>query len=409
MEEIDIIKISINKEDYFEIKGKLNKQSKRLLFDISFEMFEKIFGEEIHKLLLLDINVFERKSKNIYLLDEYGIYYSCIDCIWSVHSKSVVSFSLEAVNLILEGIITDTLDTLEFNKITFKTCYLGYPIHSCYIRDFSSNYDSTKKIKIRVYRDTNFCIDFSVESKKSYNYKKLSKIIYTIIEMVMLLWGDIPNINEIVASNAEKEIKIYYNLVEKYNPVKKKRLGKEILGNITEETINKDNIKKFLKFRKDTKIIYDLYMINVNSSGYVEVKNCNLIQMLEGLHRSIYNTSDNLRCILNYFFDYSKSSRILLTRRDKRKIKDPNTTRVFIYKANNHRNYLSHLNSNQNKNVFYKKENNYAYWKLCMCIRLFILEYLNISYDKEAVKEYVNDIEVWTKKNKLRFSSKVNK
>ena len=60
-----------------------------------------------------------------------------------------------------------------------------------------------------------------------------------------------------------------------------------------------------------------------------------------GLIESIFCSSHNE---LNSSTMLVKSSKKLLTRRDKRKAKYPNNTPIFIYKANNHRNFLSHLN-----------------------------------------------------------------
>lgn len=193
--------------------------------------------------------------------------------------------------------------------------------------------------------------------------------------MIMLMFGDIPTISNIIIDYNNKEIEALFEIVEKYKPKKLKSLGKDILGCITLDTINKANIKKFEQFRKETKIIYDLFMINVNSNGYIEMKNCNLIQLMEGMYKAIVKPKCELRNILLFYFNNSKTSKKILTRRDKRVVQDPNKTPIFIYKANNHRNYLSHLNVKQKKNVFYKLENIYAYWKLCLCVRVFILEY----------------------------------
>ena len=76
----------------------------------------------------------------------------------------------------------------------------------------------------------------------------------------MLIFGDIPIISD-VSIGEEQEIKAYFEMVDKYKAPKKRSNGKEIVGCITEKTLNKDIIKKFERFRSDTKIIFDLYMI----------------------------------------------------------------------------------------------------------------------------------------------------
>jgi len=142
--------------------------------------------------------------------------------------------------------------------------------------------------------------------------------------------------------------------------------------------------------------------------GYKEIKNCNLIQIMEGMYNTLIATNVNLRNILIYYFSNFKTSKKILTKRDKRKSKDPNNTEIFIYKANNHRHYLSHLNLKQNKNVFYGLENIYAYWKLVLSIRVFILEYVGINYNYDYVVKYIKEVDDWAKKQKLRFSARIN-
>lgn len=406
MYKIDIKKISIDGQSFYEVNGELDLEKRSLNFEISFKELKKIFDIEIEELLFGTDNATE-KTRYIYVTDENNKYYSCIECIFSIHVNNNICFKTAAINAILENKISNNIN-IKTNKLIFKMYYLGHSIHSAYIKKYSFNYDYTKKITVNTYTSGDFFIEIIVESKKEYSYLKLSKIIYTFIEMLMLIFGDMPIIEEISLVQNNQSLRLYLDIVDKYNPKKKIRYGKEILGTITERTVNRMTIKKFEEFRKKTKIIYDLFMITINSNGYMEIKNCNLVQIMEGMYKTITGTNIDLRLIIIHFFQHCKSSRKLLSRRDKRKVKDPNNTPIFIYKANNHRNYLSHLNLKQNKNVFYKLENNYAYWKLCMCIRIYILEYLGIEYEKENISKYVKEIESWAKKRKLRFSAKIN-
>lgn len=406
MSDIKIKSISLDKQKFFDVYGLIDIEKRNIQFKIPFEDIKKILGIEIEE-LLFGSDCVMKKLENIYLYDENNILYSCIGCIFSIKAKDSVEFTSVAINIMLENTVTD-LTVLKTNKVTFKTNYMGHSIHAAYIKSYSFSYDSTKRIIVNTYTDDNFNIDITVESRKKYSYEKLSKIIYTYIEMLFLIFGDMPTITEVILLENYKIIKLYFDIVEKYKPKYKKRYGKEILGTITNKSINRESMKNFEKFRKETKIIYDLLMITINSEGYVEMKNCNLVQIMEGLYKTITGTSPDLRPILIHYFTNYNNSKKILTKRDKRKVRDPNNTQIFIYKANNHRNYLSHLNLKQNKNVFYELENNYAYWKLCLCIRVNILEYLKISYDSENISKYVEEIESWAKKNKLRFSLKNN-
>lgn len=402
---LDINKMSFDMITFFEINGKFDKENRKISFKISLEKLEEVFNIDVQNMFFAIDKTME-KIKNVYILCSDGKKYSCLECIFSIYMKEEITFSSVAVNFIFENILTNKTD-IKTKKVTFRSYYIGHSIHSAYIRSYSFNYNHRKKVIIKTYTNENFHIDISVESKNECWYSELKDIIYSVIEIIMLIFGNIPIIYGVDIGN-EQDIKAYFEIVDKYKAPKKKNFGRGIVGSITEKTLNKDIIKRFQKFRKNTKIIYDLFMINVNSEGYKEIKNCNLIQIMEGLYKTLGNPKIELKNILIYFFYYSKSSQKILTRRDKRKVKDPNNTPIFIYKANNHRNYLSHLNLKQNKNVFYKLENIYAYWKLTMCIRLYILEYLNISYECEKIPEYIKEVDNWARKNKLRFSAKIN-
>ena len=402
---LDINKISIDSTNFFEVNGEFDKENKKISFNISFEQLKNIFDIDMEEILFTNDGAME-KTKNIYILCSDGKYYSCLKCIFSVHIQREVAFSSIAVNFIFENTLTNKTD-IKTKKVTFKSYYIGHSIHSAFIKSYSFDYNYKKKVIIKTYTDENFYIDISVESKNECWYSELKDIIYTIIEIVMLIFGDIPIISD-VNIGEEQEIKAYFEIVDKYKAPKKRSNGKEIVGCIKEQTLNKDIIKRFKHFRNDTKIIYDLYMTTINSEGYKEIKNCNLVQIMEGLYKTLGMPKMELRDILIYYFNNSKSSKKILTKKDKRKVKDSNNTPIFIYKANNHRNYLSHLNLKQNKNVFYNLENVYAYWKLTMCIRIYILEYLGISYETDKIPKYVKEVDDWAKKNKLRFSARVN-
>lgn len=406
MSDIKIKSISLDKLNFFDVYGLIDIEKKKIQFKITFEDIKKILGIEIEE-LLFGSDCVMKKLENIYLYDENNALYSCIGCIFSIKVKDIAEFSSVAINIMLENTISDIND-IKTNKVTFKTNYMGRSIHAAYIKSYSFSYDSTKKIFVNAHTDDNFNIDITIESSKKYSYYKLSKIIYTYLEMIFLVFGDMPTITEVLLLENDKTIKLHFDIVEKYKPKYKKRHGKEILGTITNKSINRESMKNFEKFRKETKIIYDLLMITLNSEGYVEMKNCNLVQIMEGLYKTITGTSPDLRPILIHYFTNYNNTKKILTKRDKRKVRDPNNTPIFIYKANNHRNYLSHLNLKQNKNVFYELENNYAYWKLFLCIRVYLLEYLKIIYEKENISKYIEEIENWAKKNKLRFSLKIN-
>lgn len=405
MEEIVIDKISLDMINFYKVDGNLNLESRKISINMSFDDFNRILGISIRDVFYGE-DLYDR-TKNMYILGKNGVYYSCLGCIFGYKTKDMnVTIYSVPVDLILENVLSDTIN-LAVTKVTFKTYFIGHSIHAAYIQSYEFKYSRNYNIKIDKHTNDNFHIDISIESKSPSEYKKMSGVLYHIVEMIKLIFGDIPKINEIVMEYGEENVRLYLGLADKYKFSNKKINGGNILGCITIDSINKDTIKKFERFRKDTGIIYDLFMINTASNGYKEIQNCNLIQIMEGLYKTINKISNNtikLKNILPMYFK-SKNSNKILSKRDKRKVKN-NNTGIFIYKAVNHRNYLSHLNLNSIKSFFYKDENIYAYWKLSMALRIFMLEYLSIEVESEKVLNDIEDIEKWAKKNKLRFRLK---
>ena len=419
MSNLKIKKLSINKINFFYIDGVLDLKSRKLKFQFPVELINYLDG--MKKKSNIETNIMENFWKNVfninnllktvYIIDENEVKYSCINCKYSYKVSSVINVCSISIDYIIENAFMQ-LENIKINQLLFKMYYLKSSIHYFDIEKYSFDYTKTKKIFIEPYVDNeyrNLNINLKIESKINSKYRELSKILYAILELFSLLFGETPTIKQILLND---DIILHLDIVVKYKPYEVKRLDKFVIGNVTINTINKNIINKFLKFRRETKVIYDLFLINLNSDEYFETKNCKLIQIMEGMYKTLKKIPENKKIflydILLFYFNYSKATKKILSRRDKRKIsvKKNNDTQIFLYKARNHRNYLSHLNLTQDKNVFIKHENPYAFWKLSLCIRLFILEILGINYNIDNVEKYVKKVNNWAVINKLRFSSK---
>ena len=147
-----------------------------------------------------------------------------------------------------------------------------------------------------------------------------------------------------------------------------------------------------------------MFMITVNSSNYLEIKNSTYVQLLEGTYRTIISSSDSeLWEMLKYYFKVSPVTNMLLNSYD---LKDSNNkyhTPIFLYKSLNHRNYLSHLNVTVHKNIFYELENNYAQMKFILCLRLTYMNYLGLCADKDKLNKLLTSITKWYEDNNLNF------
>lgn len=401
---------SIDSKSFYDLRGFFNPSKKELSFELDIEQFFKILKVTVAE-ALFDSDKIYKTLKTVYIKTDDNRIFSCINCIFTYNISSDMakkeSFKLVSTDVILENEISEKFD-INTKKVVFKTKYLSSSKYMSYIKNIKFKYDSNKSVELNIYKKEDTIIEISISSTRLHNYNKLSKIIYTILEMITLIIGDMPIIDEVYFYVGDKKSNIYFSVVDKYNPEHKKKNCVDVLGYITEETINKKTIDDFINFRKKTKIIYDLFLININRPNYKEIVNCNFVQMIEGLYKSLISTKDNLVDELKYFYYRTKNAKRILSTRDKRRIKSNEQTEIFIYKAKNQRHYLSHLNSNENKNVFYGLENIYAYWKLSLAIRLFILDYLDIKYDNNLLKNYIDKVNKWAKDNKLRYSLKLN-
>ena len=112
---------------------------------------------------------------NVFLVDENGINYSCLGCIFSYNTKSsVVHFKTTSINYILKNYIGDEKNILT-DKIIFETPYPKHYRYNCYINEFNIKYTSQKVIKINKKIDNlnnKFILIFTVESKVKTKRKK---------------------------------------------------------------------------------------------------------------------------------------------------------------------------------------------------------------------------------------------
>ncbi len=407
---LTIKKISFDNIYYIGINAKLDKDNRVLYLNLNDEEFKKVFNCYYEE--LKDNFHILNKYKKCYIIDENDVFYSCFGCIWGFSRQdffSNIKIYTAPIDIILENKITnEKLDDIKVTGIALKTSYPLYTDFKFHIANFNMNYDKEKRIFVsKTKGDDKYYINLSIKSKKLFKFKTLSKIIYSVLEMFFLILGDIPQLEMITLCDDDSEFILYRELVDKYHQRKRLNPKNEIIGDITPTTINSKTIREFIQFRNNTNIIFDMLMIDMNSNGYLEIKNSSLLQLLEGLSKTIGPIKDeNFRKILAFYFKSNKSTNFILSRRDKKETNVGNsadTDYVFIIKGTGHRNYLSHLDVNTRREVFVKIENNYAYWKLSLCARLYILDYLGIIIDKKLVKQLLHSIDKWAIDKHFRY------
>lgn len=396
-----ITKISIDKQKFYDIDGTLDLDNRVIDFNLSFDKFEDVFGFKARELFLHPERINENRV--IYVCDDNGIYYSCFNCIFGFKYSDPLHIYSAPIDFIIENMLTDTKD-VDINKLTLKTSFPKKYV--AYIADMDFKYSKNKKVSIKKSFDNEkLIINYTIESDEKVKYEKLSTIVYSVLELTFLLLGDIPKIEEVSMMN-DSEIKLYFENAQKYiqrnNIYRSSSNG--ILGYLENKKINGKVIKKFLRFRKDTKILFDLLMIHINGDGYLEMTNSMLVQLLEGFYKTMNpGINKDLREILNEYFISNSEIATLMVKRDLKDGGDFHHTPIFLLKAKEHRHYLSHLNMNESKKVFYQLENIYANWKLCLCLRIYIMQYLSIDVDEMEFDKTKSSIEKWARSHHLRY------
>lgn len=394
MNDIIIKKISTNMIDYIEIDGNLNIELKKMNFEL--------LPKDYNILFTTDPRI-TASNIDFYVIDENDKEYSCIGSVAGLTFGQTIKVKVVTINLIFENLIHNN-ENLKTNYIELETSYPRHYKYCCYIKDFKTKYNKNKTIFIKKkYTDELFKIKISIESKIETKREKLDDLLYSILEIIYLLFGCIPKLEKYTFKFDNKDIITHFNLADKYFQNTKSGSNDDCLSIIDETILTKDLIKTFIKFRKDTSILYDMFMINQNGMNYVEITNSMLVQLIEGTYKTITGLDKKLRYILDFYFIKNSSTNMLLNKKDLKSAKDSFNTPIFLYKAKEHRNYLSHLNMNDNKKVFNGLENNYAKFKLVLCLRLIYMEHLGIIPDNQMLNNIIKSIDNWGVKHKIKI------
>lgn len=346
---------------------------------------------------------------NLILYSDNCLYY-CNNCIFGFNINISGEFSIFCNSI--DYIISNYSNN--YKQLRTKQYEINFELPQCiknnYI-DFNIKFAYNKKIKVnlkKVYRTKLPCLlKLTIVSKHEVSADRLSDLAYKIYELLMIYFGVGLNITSRIFLTDNKKMYFYSSIVDKYSYGVKNSVSFSNFVMIDKNSLNKDTIKKYETFVKETSILKDIYLTIINNDTYREIKINMLLQCIEGFYRCIY---DKKRCltykqILENVFLKNKYCKGVLSRLDKRIVSiNGKNENIFLYKAKNHRNYFSHLNINERKNMFEKKQINYAYWKIILVYRLLLLEYLDVKYDKELLNKIIMDINTYKKENRIRLS-----
>ncbi len=397
---IEVIKVKKNTGEELDINLKLDLERRNILSsDISIDDFNKLFNVK-HRFDYSDI-----QPQNLILYSIDSKYY-CHNCIFGfyIHENAMISIYANSIDYILENGDEKKEDILSYQVIV----ELELPNNYYYIKNiisFSFKYNTMTKVEIeRVINKENIMLSIIVTNKRNVKGKKLMDIAFIIYELIIMCCGTGMKFISRKYINNNNEILFYSSIVNKYSYANKSGMQSKIIIPLNNQFINSQIIKKWLELKGKTALLIDIYFSIINSDNYNEVKINMLIQCIEGFYKSCINDSLELWEILEEAFLKNKQTSFILSPTDKRKIKVGKRKEcIFLFKAKNHRNYFSHLNNQKKKNLFEKKQMNYAFWKINLCFRALILDYMGLIIDKELNTHIIGEIEKFKIKHKIRL------
>lgn len=156
--------------------------------------------------------------------------------------------------------------------------------------------------------------------------------------------------------------------------------------------------KNWLRVRKNTHIIYDIYMNLCSVKYFVEIALSTITNCMEGYYKCIHKqtmkkpiqTKNGIKNVDKDFKDIMKEylnsteGKIIISSTDRKRLK--------IYKKlTNHRNFFAHLD--KRKNRFYGESNLYMLLKIKLLFRVFILKDINQSIEINNLANTIRRIE----------------
>lgn len=388
-----------------EISLELDLQNlKTSFFQIKLKDFITLFSAEeknVRNNLIQKVIVFKNDKKTYY----------CFNCAIQIYFPSEGEYCDLRIKSI-DYIFTDCANKREEIKVDSFTLNLEVKNHLEYLKinflDFSFNED----IQIKISRETRkndkgtsqFFVKITAESRVAVLMNELENICRYIYGLFVLYLGRGIKILERSFFINSQECQYYILEVDKYNYIDKQNSIEFCIHEINDLSLNKTLLNKWIEIENDISLVFDVYLFIKNSDIYNELKLSLTIQILEGFYKSYICKKDlELWKILENVFVKSDNIKDILSSSDKNQViynKQGDTKEEYLYKLINHRNYFSHFNILEKKDVFVGKENNYALYKTDLALRMLILNTLNLIPDNtelinfvERLNEFIKEVE----------------
>ena len=361
-------------------------------------IIEKDISSESYR-FFINIMWEQKIDKLVYLKSEAGKKYTFYDCYLGKHSisdciKITINFNAYITDYFIENIKAYNVDKIEV-KLEYKKFDM-VNIEKSLDKNISFNIGKMHyKVELIFYER------YYKVSLQNDNEQTTEKFIHSFLlfyEFLILNLGYYLEIKEINISKGDKSFIYYYPFSSKYNGTNNYNSYSCVLAKVNNKDI-KIIYKRWLKIRKESHIIYDIYMNVFSVKYFIEIALSTITNCMEGYYKCIHKATlkktvinkkgktkkvdKEFKEIMTEYLN-SNEGKIIFSSIDRQSLK--------IYtKLTNHRNYFAHLD--KKKKRFYGDSNLYMLLKIKLLFRVFILKDINQTIEVDNLQKCIKEIE----------------
>ncbi|MCI8411272.1 MAG: hypothetical protein HFJ40_02265 [Clostridia bacterium] len=352
----------------------------------------------------IDIMWKQKIDKLVYLKDKNGKKYTFYECYLGKHSiGNCIKISIKFNAYITDYYIADIKQYM-INKITVNLEYKKFDmvnIEESLDKNMVFNIGKMHYNVELIFYDRYYKVVLKNDNKLT--TEKFMHSFLLFYEFLILNLGYFLKIDKINLCKDEQSFDYYYPFSSKYNGNNNYNSYSCVLAKVNDKNI-KEVYKKWLKIRKDSHVIYDIYMNVFSVKYFIEIALSTITNCMEGYYKCIHKSNlkkfikdkkGNFKYVKKDFKDIMKEylnsseGKIIFTSKDRQTLK--------IYtKLTNHRNYFAHLDKERKR--FYGESNLYMLFKIKLLFRTFILNDIGQVIDIDNLEKCVNDIQKYMKR-----------
>lgn len=344
-------------------------------------------------------------DKLIYLKDKTGKKYSFYEC---YIGKSNMKNDEITIRIKFQAYITDyfiaDIKSYEINKMEVQLEYKKFDmtnIEESLNKNISFNIGKMHyKIEL-VYYGRYYKI--ILQNNNKLTTEKFIHSFLLFYEFLILNLGYYLEIKKINISNSHQTLEYLYPFSGKYSGKNNYNTHSCVLGKINNPDI-KQIYKKWLEIRKNSHVIYDIYMNVFSVKYFIEIALSTITNCMEGYYKCIHKSTlkkaikdangktkiknKEFKDLMKEYLN-SNEGKLIFSSKDRQTLKIYN-------KLTNHRNYFAHLDKERKR--FHGDSNLYMLFKIKLLFRTFILNDIGMAIEIDNLKECVNDIEKYMKR-----------